>query len=113
MRFFWLLAALSIPAVLPAHAQQVLDATPATVAWGFYSAHAKPVMTVHSGDTVVVHTLSTCGDPERLEKMGIAASEIPASVTALYKAKNIDKGPGGHILTGPIAIAEAAPGDVL
>ena len=113
MRIFWLLAALNAPAVLPAHAQQVLDATPATVAWGFYSAHAKPVMTVHSGDTVTVHTISTCGDPERLAKMGIAASDIPASVTALYEAKDIDKGPGGHILTGPIAVAEAAPGDVL
>lgn len=94
-------------------AQQTLDATPTTVAWGYYSAHAKPVLTVNSGDRLVVHTLSTCGDPQRLEAMGIPASEIPASVTAIYGAKDIDKGPGGHILTGPIAIAGAEPGDVL
>ncbi len=97
----------------PALAQQTLDATPTTVAWGYYWAQAKPVLTVKSGDTVVVHTLSTCGSPERLEKMGIAPSEIPASVTALYDAKGIDKGPGGHILTGPIAVDGAEPGDVL
>ena len=94
-------------------AQQTLDATPTTVAWGYYSAHAKPVLTVKSGDTVVVHTLSTCGDPERLEKMGIAPADIPASVKAIYGAKDMDKGPGGHILTGPIAVDGAEPGDVL
>ncbi len=96
-----------------AGAQQTLDATPTTVAWGYYSAHAKPVLTVKSGDTVVMHTLSTCGSPERLQGMGIPAAEIPPSVTALYAAKDIDKGPGGHILTGPIAIDGAEPGDVL
>ncbi len=94
-------------------AQQTLDATPTTIAWGYYSAHAKPVLTVMSGDTVVVHTLSTCGDPERLQAMGIAAADIPAAVTAIYGAKDMDKGPGGHILTGPIAIDTAEPGDVL
>ncbi len=98
---------------LPAPAQQTLDATPATVAWGYYWAQAKPVLTVKSGDAVVVHTLSTCGSPERLEGMGIPAAEIPASVTALYAAKGIDKGPGGHVLTGPIAVDGAEPGDVL
>ena len=95
------------------HAQQTLDATPSTVAWGYYWAQAKPVLTVHSGDTVRVHTMSTCGSPERLKSEGLKDSEIPATVTEMYAAKNIDKGPGGHILTGPIAIAEAAPGDVL
>jgi acetamidase/formamidase len=95
------------------YAQQTLDATPSTVAWGYYSAHAKPVLTVKNGDTVIMHTLSTCGSPERLEGLGIPASEIPPDVTALYAAKDIDKGPGGHILTGPVAIDGAEPGDVL
>jgi acetamidase/formamidase len=105
----------SLSALTPlvATAQKTLDATPTTVAWGYYWAHAKPVLTVNSGDTVTVHTLSTCGDPERLEKMGVPAAEIPADVTAIYAAKDIDKGPGGHILTGPIAIDGAREGDVL
>ena len=95
------------------NAQQTLSPTPETVAWGYYSAQAKAVVTIHSGDTLQVHTLSTCGSPERLAKIGVPASEIPQSVKDLYDAKNIDKGPGGHILTGPIAIAEAEQGDVL
>jgi len=98
-----------------ASAQQVqtLSATPTTVAWGYYWSKAKPVLTVHSGDVVEVHTVSTCGSLERLEQGGVAESDIPASLRDLYAAKDIDKGPGGHILTGPIAIAEAQPGDVL
>ena len=65
-----------------------------TVAWGYYSAKAKPVLTVHSGDTVKVQTLSTCGSPERLKDGGVAAADIPQYVTDLYAAKDIDKGPG-------------------
>ncbi|MEO8727700.1 MAG: acetamidase/formamidase family protein [Acidobacteriaceae bacterium] len=97
----------------PLQAQQVLPASPTTVAWGYYWTKAKPVLTVHSGDTVRVQTLSTCGSPERLQAAGVKPSDIPQYVSDIYSAKNIDKGPGGHILTGPIAIAEAQPGDVL
>lgn len=97
----------------PMQAQQVLPASPTTVAWGYYWTKAKPVLTVHSGDTVRVQTLSTCGSPERLQAAGVNPSDIPQYVSDIYSAKNIDKGPGGHILTGPIAIAEAQPGDVL
>lgn len=89
-----------------------LLATPSTVAWGYYSAKAKPVLTVHSGDTVRVQTLSTCGPDDRLIEEGVAASEIPPYNAPIYRDVT-DKGPGGHILTGPIEIAEAEPGDVL
>ncbi len=108
------LSAVLTPALaLPAQAPQTLLATPSTVAWGYYWSKAKPVLTVHSGDTVKIQTLSTCGSPERLKDGGVAAADIPQAVTDIYAAKDIDKGPGGHILTGPVAIAEAQPGDVL
>src|SRR5271170_5441052 len=97
-----------------AYAQQTLLATPTTVAWGFYSAKAKPALTIHSGDTVTIQTLSTCGPPERLKSLGVAASDIPSYVDDIYtKVPASEKGPGGHILTGPVAITEAEPGDVL
>ena len=51
-------------------AEHTLLATPATVAWGYYSGASKPVLTVHSGDTVTMQTLSTCGSPERLKSHG-------------------------------------------
>jgi acetamidase/formamidase len=111
-----------VPAMLllavarPATAQQThtLLATPTTVAWGYYWSGAKPVLTVHSGDTVVMQTLSTCGSPERLQSLGVAAADIPAYEAPIYAGvPESDRGPGGHILTGPVAIAEAEVGDVL
>jgi acetamidase/formamidase len=89
-----------------------LPASPSTVVWGYYSAKAKPVLTVHSGDTVRMQTLSTCGPSERLVEEGVSPVDIPAYNAAIYNEVK-DRGPGGHILTGPVAIAEAEPGDVL
>jgi acetamidase/formamidase len=109
------LFAAAAPLVLTAVAtgQTFLPASPSTVVWGYYSAKAKPVLTVHSGDTVKIQTLSTCGPNDRLMKEGVAASDIPAYNAEVYNTENKDKGPGGHILTGPVDIAEAEPGDVL
>ncbi len=91
-----------------------LLATPSTVAWGYYSASAKPALTIHSGDTVVMQAASTCGPPQRLTSQGVKPEQIPAWLGDLYaKVPQAERGPGGHILTGPVAIAEAQPGDVL
>ncbi len=111
---FRALALLTFAAPLAAQQTQTLLATPATVAWGYYWAKAKPALTVHTGDTVVMQTMSTCGSPERLEAEGVKPTDIPAYTAAIYKEGAVaDKGPGGHILTGPVAIAEAEPGDTL
>ncbi len=109
-----LLAATLLAPCTSAQNTQTLLATPTTVAWGYYSAHAKPALTVHSGDTVIMQTASTCGPPDRLESEGVKPSEIPAWLGPLYAGvPQSDRGPGGHILTGPVAIAEAQPGDIL
>lgn len=88
-----------------------LPASPSTVAWGYYSAQVKPALTIHSGDTVRVHTLSTCSI-QRMEAAGVPGSVIPQYDRDIHEQVK-DKGPGGHILTGPIQITEAEPGDVL
>jgi acetamidase/formamidase len=67
---------------------------------------------VHSGDTVTIQTLSTCGPDERLLGEGVKQEDIPSYNADVYREVK-DKGPGGHILTGPVAIEEAEPGDVL
>jgi acetamidase/formamidase len=91
-----------------------LLATSSTVEWGHYAADAKPAITVHSGDTVKIQTLSTCGPNERLIARGVKPEDIPPYNDEVYKNyPEKDKGPGGHILTGPVAIEEAEPGDVL
>lgn len=109
-----LLAAALLPVALCAQTTHTLLATPTTVAWGFYSATAKPVLTIHTGETVTIQTASTCGPPERLKSQGVGDADIPAWLADIYaKVPKEDRGPGGHILTGPIAIAEAEPGDIL
>ena len=91
-----------------------LPATPATVEWGHYAANVKPALMVHSGDTVKMQTLSTCGPNSRMVAQGVRPEDIPAYNDEVYKGyAEKDKGPGGHILTGPVGIEEAEPGDVL
>ncbi|HEX4632212.1 MAG TPA: acetamidase/formamidase family protein [Gemmatimonadales bacterium] len=98
-------------AVASAQHRHYLAATPKTVAWGYYSAAAKPVLTVASGDTVDVETLLT-NVPDRLAQAGVPADQIQQSLKNIV-AQVTDKGPGGHILTGPIFVQGAEPGDVL
>ena len=89
-----------------------LLAAPQSVEWGYYNSETAPVLTVHSGDTVRMQTLSTCGSREEMIKLGVKSEQIPAYTDAVYKEMPKDTG-GGHILTGPVAVTEAEPGDVL
>ena len=88
-----------------------LKASPKTVVWGYYSAATPPVLHIRSGDTVKVQTVST-GSPARFEAAGVPPNEIPDSFREIYKQVT-DRGPGGHVLTGPIYVEDAEPGDVL
>ncbi|HEY5337465.1 MAG TPA: acetamidase/formamidase family protein, partial [Rhizomicrobium sp.] len=88
-----------------------LAATPSTVEWGHYDPATKPVLTIKSGDTVVFDTLIT-NSPKGLEKAGVPADQVQASLKAIFDQVK-DKGPGGHILTGPVYIEGAEPGDTL
>jgi len=88
-----------------------LPATPSTVAWGYYWSEAEPVLRVESGDVVRVVTMIT-NSPERLERAGVPADQVQQSLRDIY-AQVDDRGPGGHILTGPIWVEGAEPGDAL
>ena len=90
-----------------------LPATPTTVAWGHYQAGTKPALTIKSGDSVVIHTVLT-NSPAGLERAGVAPYDVEPALRALYAGvAAADRGPGGHILTGPVAIEGAMPGDTL
>ncbi len=102
------------PGGLPTQALETvhrLEATPQTVAWGYFDARLAPVLRVESGDVVDVDSLITAG-PDYLESLGAAPSEIQASLRAIHAAVT-DRGPGGHIVTGPIWVEGAQPGDAL
>lgn len=90
-----------------------LKATPATVAWGYYWSQAKPVLRIQSGDTVTIQTLTT-GSPTSLSRAGVKDEDIQPELKQIFaEVTGEAKGPGGHILTGPIYIEGAEPGDVL
>ena len=90
-----------------------LKVTPQTVVWGRYDALAKPALTVRSGDTVVVHTVLT-NSPAGLEKAGVRPADVEPELRDVYDHVPLaDRGPGGHVLTGPIYVEGAEPGDVL
>jgi acetamidase/formamidase len=92
-------------------ATYTLKATPKTVAWGYYDAKAAPVLHIKSGDMVEIETLITLS-PKRLEEAGLPAEQVQQSLRDITEQVK-DKGPGGHILTGPIYIDGAEIGDVL
>jgi acetamidase/formamidase len=88
-----------------------IEPTPQTVAWGYYDAAARPALRIRSGDVVRARTLLT-SSPSRLEAMGVAADQVEPALREIYRTVT-DKGPGGHILTGPIYVEGAEPGDTL
>src|SRR5438045_1847935 len=78
-----------------------LEASPATVAYGYYWSEAKPVLRVASGDIIDVDTLLT-NSPAGLQRAGIPNEKIQDSLKAVVAEVTGDRrGPGGHILTGP------------
>src|SRR5262249_49970629 len=106
--------ALLVPAGVLAQAKpktHVLNAGPQTVAWGHYDPAKPGVLHINSGDIVDILTMMT-NSPTGLTRMGLPPEQVQPELKAIYDSVT-DKGPGGHILTGPIHIEGAEPGDVL
>ena len=90
-----------------------LEATPATVAYGYYWSQAAPVVRIASSDIIDVDTLLT-NTPAGLEKAGVPEARIQSSLKSIVaEVTGERRGPGGHILTGPVYVEGAEPGDVL
>ena len=90
-----------------------LEASPATVAYGYYWSEAAPVLRIASGDIIDVDTLLT-NTPAGLARAGVPDEKIQASLKGIVAEVTGDKrGPGGHILTGPVYVEGAEPGDAL
>ena len=85
-----------------------LRASPETVRIGVFNAMFPPVMTIESGDRVEVQCVS---GREPVMPPADSPFTVPPELSAIIAAN-----PGvqaGHIVTGPIAIAGAMPGDTL
>ena len=86
-------------------ATHMLGPTPATVHWGYLDAKVPPRLTVDSGDTVTIDTVSG-----GLADVGDASIMLPHHREICEKLK---PSPGPHILTGPVAVRGAEPGHTL
>jgi len=85
-----------------------LSSTPRTVRFGMFDAAFPSVLTVRSGDEVTFECVS--GGPEVMPAPETGL-QIPPALHAIHDAKLERIGP--HILTGPVAVEGAEPGDTL
>jgi acetamidase/formamidase len=85
-----------------------LAASVDTVRAGVFNAAFPPVLTVKSGDTVEIQTVSGRKDVIPAESQGFF---VPPALREILAA-NADY-PGVHLMTGPVSIEGAEPGDVL
>ena len=106
----------SVPA--PSKPDVTLGSRPETVIWGYFSARVPPALRIKSGTTVRIDTMSHQGllrdDPVAFfGTAGIRPDEVLQDAKDIYTKVPHPKGLGVHVLTGPIFIEGAAPGDML
>ena len=102
-------------------ADHYVPSHPETLSWGWFPLDKPPVLTIASGDTVRVDTLSHAGSTQRehpatlLRDLGVAPEDILPDVIDFWASRDgrPREGRSGHVITGPIAITGAEPGDML
>ncbi len=101
--------------------EHFVPSRPETVSWGWFPLDKAPVLTIDSGDTVRIDTLSHAGATQdahpdlSLGVLGVTPDEILPDVLDFWasRAGRPREGRSGHVITGPIAMRNAEPGDVL
>lgn len=96
-------------------------ATPENVSWGWFPIDKGPVITVRPGQVVQIQALTgfgASGEEEpvaNLASVDIAAADVPKELVAFWEthAARPREGRNGHLITGPVYIEGAEPGDVL
>lgn len=97
-------------------------ARPENLSWGYIPTDKPPVLTVESGTAVRIDTISHHGstqddDPVAfLGRFGVEPEEVLQDVRDFWASRpsrSREGRTGAHVLTGPIAIAGAEPGDTL
>jgi acetamidase/formamidase len=100
-------------------ADAYVRSTPDTVVWGYLPAGRPPVLTVRPGQAVRIDTVSHQGlingmDPVQFfGAAGIQPDQVLADAIEIYQKAPRPKDAGAHVLTGPIYIEDAEPGDML
>jgi acetamidase/formamidase len=99
--------------------RHLIKSGPETVHWGYLWGAAEPVLRIKPGETVTMETVSheglmgDQGPPEKFfARFGIDREQVLADAVAVY-TKVQHSGLGPHVVTGPIYIEGAEPGDTL
>jgi acetamidase/formamidase len=95
--------------------------TPQNLTWGDFPADKAPVARVRSGQVVRIHTITHAGATQDMEPVafmaqdGIPREEILQDQIDFWasRAGRPREGRSGHVLTGPVYIEGADPGDML
>lgn len=98
-------SSLGLTAAVTTH---LLQSTPQTVHWGYFDGSLAPVLTIESGERVVIECVS--GNPAWMPPPSSGFKVLP-DLQRIHK--EVQQGTGNHILTGPIAVHGAEVGDVL
>jgi acetamidase/formamidase len=102
-------------------ADHFVPSRPETVSWGWYPIDKEPVVTIQSGETVRINTLTHAGATQREEPgayltgLGIPRDEILQDVLDFWASRDgrPREGRSGHVITGPVYVEGAEPGDML
>ena len=102
-------------------ADHLVPSTPENLSWGDYPADKAPAVRIRSGETVRINTITHVGATQRQEpveyltSMGVPREEILPEVIDFWASREgrPREGRGGHVITGPIFVEGAEPGDVL
>ena len=105
----------------PLEADHYVPSRPENLSWGWYPIDKEPVLTVRSGQTARIDTLTHAGatqneNPETyLTGLGVPREEILEDVVDFWASRDERprEGRSGHVITGPIYIEGAEPGDML
>ena len=93
-------------------AEHTLMPSPQTVHIGYFLASIKPVLSIESGDVVTLESVAAIV-PSVVDQAGVVSpGAVPQYHRDIYGEVK-DRGPGPHVLTGPIEVKGAMPGDVL
>ncbi len=104
-----------------AEADHFVPSTPENVAWGWFPIDREPVLRVQPGETVRINTLTHAGATQSEEPvayltgLGLPRDEILQDVLDFWASREgrPREGRSGHVITGPVHVEGAEPGDVL
>lgn len=80
---------------------------PKNMVWGYLDAAVPPILTIRSGDTVGLTSWSSADEED------LPADRSIVDPRHLQAMRECARGPNSHMITGPILVEGAQPGDVL